>query len=63
MKKVENTKEVIDVMESLLSAYLDNTRDYKYLFNATYENKWVDDVMDDDIVLKAAECIKRLRSE
>jgi hypothetical protein len=63
MKNVENINEVIDVMESFLSAYLDNTRDYKYLFNATYENKWVDDVMDDPIVLKVADCIKRLRSE
>ena len=63
MKKVENINEVIDVMESFLSAYLDNTRDYKDLFNATYENKWVDDVMDDPIVLKVADCINRLRSE
>ena len=63
MKNVENINEVIDVLESFLSAYLDNTRDYKDLFNATYENTWVDDVMDDPIVFKVADCIKRLRSE
>ena len=63
MKNVENINEVIDVLESFLYAYLDNTRVYKDLFNATYENTWVDDVMDDLIVFKVADCIKRLRSE